>query len=478
MSLLVIALASCAPAADAAARTVSVSGPSPFAGCPPRALDGKLPTGAVEPSVAVNPRDSRAVVAAWTQDRFRGVIVGASADGGRSWQRAPVPGLTRCTGGAFDYVDNVWLSAGSDGVFHLSAHVFGDGPASGRVASRSVDGGRTWSVPVLVVSEDRPGNGRFSGGAITAEPADPRSVYSVAPKFSEPFLDGVPYRGRVYVSRSRDAGRDWDPPVLAYDTGDGALATGHQLLALPDRTLLDVFTLVRQPGSAGQSKEIAVMRSTDHGAHWSAPATVAGLSSRGTYDPRDHHPVNTGSSLVAAAAVDPETGRVYVAWQDARFTNGIADAIAASVSADGGHTWSPPVRVNATPATIPVAGRQAFAPTVAVARDGTVGVASYDFRHDDDNTPLWTDRWLVRCRPDLAECAEERLTGTSFDTRAATDIGVGPPGFFLGSTQGLAAAGRDFLAVFAGTDGTGDAVVMGRGDGGKRRGRPGSDATG
>jgi hypothetical protein len=432
-----------------------VSGADPFGDCPGRALDARLPAGAVEPYVAANPADPADVVAAWTQNRFRGVIVGASSDGGRTWRRVVVQGLTRCTGGGFDYVDNVWLSFGPRGLLYLSAHVFADSGASARVGMRSADGGRSWSLPVPIVTENRPRAGSFSGGAIAADPYRPGVVYSVVPKFYQPATDNRPYRGLVLISRSRDAGRRWERPVLAYDSGDDALTTGHQLLVLPDRTLVDIFTLVQHPGTARQTKRIGVLRFTDGGQHWSAPTFVEGLGSAGTVDPDRPAPVNTGSSLVSSVAIDRTTGRMYLVWQDARFTAGAADAIALSASDDAGRTWSPAEKVNATPTTVPIGNQQAFAPTVDVAADGTVAVGYYDLRFNDPGATLPTDRWLVRCRPDrtgfrtMRSCTETRLTPHSFDTRQATDIDVGPPGFFLGSTQGLTHTARDFVAVFA-----------------------------
>src|SRR6266498_507650 len=105
-----------AAAVSDANRLVRVSGTSPFTGCPAAGLDSLLPTGEVEPAVVANPTDRANVVAAWTQDRFRGVVAGVSLDRGRTWRSVVVPGLTRCTGGAFDYADDVSMSAGSDGV--------------------------------------------------------------------------------------------------------------------------------------------------------------------------------------------------------------------------------------------------------------------------------------------------------------------------------------------------------------------------
>src|SRR6266498_2250626 len=98
--------AAVAAASSDANRLVRVSGTSPFTGCPTAGLDALLPTGEVEPVVVANPTDRANVVAAWTQDRFRGVVAGVSLDRGRTWRSVVVPGLTRCTGGAFDYADD------------------------------------------------------------------------------------------------------------------------------------------------------------------------------------------------------------------------------------------------------------------------------------------------------------------------------------------------------------------------------------
>ena len=91
------------------------------------------------------------------------------------------------------------------------------------------------------------------------------------------------------------------------------------------------------------------MRSTDRGRTWSQPAIAAELGSVGVNDPESGDPVASGTRLQPAVAVDPAEVRVFVAWQDARFSQGQADAIALSWSSDGARTWSAPVKANATP---------------------------------------------------------------------------------------------------------------------------------
>jgi hypothetical protein len=91
-----------------------------------------------------------------------------------------------------------------------------------------------------------------------------------------------------------------------------------------------------------------------------------------------------------------------------------------------------------------------------VAANGTVAATYYDFRFNGDGPGLLTDYWLVEGQPgtDLTNPAnwgnEARLTNTSFDLEKASVR----RGFFIGDYQGFAAAGNDFDAFFAATNGT------------------------
>lgn len=69
----------------------------------------------------------------------------------------------------------------------------------------------------------------------------------------------------------------------------------------------------------------------------------------------------------------------------------------------------------------------------------------------------------MTCRPGTWSCVESRLTPSPFDTRRATSIGVGPPGFFLGNNQALVHTRDRFLAVFAEPDADGPPRVAARG---------------
>jgi len=109
---------------------------------------------------------------------------------------------------------------------------------------------------------------------------------------------------------------------------------------------------------AGVSLDVAVIGSTNQGRSWSGATVVDQLQTVGTTDPQTGDPV-AGGNLLTDLAVDPASGRLYLVWQDARFNDGRADGIALSSSADGGSTWTTPVKVNATPTGIPIGNQPA-----------------------------------------------------------------------------------------------------------------------
>jgi len=120
----------------------------------------------------------------------------------------------------------------------------------------------------------------------------------------------------------------------------------------------------------------------------------------------------------------------------------VRDAIAYSRSADGGLTWSAPVRVNPNPAVA------AFTPMVHALADGTVGVTYFDLRDNTaDPATLPAGYWLARSA-DGATWTESRLAGP-FDLATAPNAG----GLFLGDYMGLAGSGSAFLSLFVRTTG-------------------------
>lgn len=101
-------------------------------------------------------------------------------------------------------------------------------------------------------------------------------------------------------------------------------------------------------------------RLVTQGATWDRRETIVDRHFRGVVvDPDDNARVRTGD-ILPEPAVDPNSGALYVVWQDARF--GPRSSVAFSQSLDGGLTWSPTIKINQTPTTEPLGDQQAFLP--------------------------------------------------------------------------------------------------------------------
>ncbi len=443
------AAAMCAPASAQADVQVRLTSTSPFApGC-----DGVPPTGVlftnaeVEPYLAVNPLNPSNLVGVWQQDRWSngaaaGLRTGFSFDGGRTWGLT-APTFSRCAGGTAanggDYAraTDPWVTFAPDGTaFQIALAIddqtFATGSVSAILVSRSADGGRTWSNPITLI---RDGAEAFNDKeSITADPTDARYVYAV--------WDRIPATGSIptYFSRTTDGGASWETARPIYDPGNDDQTINNQIVVLPNGTLVNFFTLLEYVGNIVVGQTLQIIRSSDQGATWSAPITIADMQALGVSDPATGTPVRDGSILGSIAV--GRNGVLAAVWQDARFSGGVRDAIAFSRSFDGGLTWSVPVRVNREPAV------QAFIPTVTIRDDGVIGVTYFDFRSDTSSVDaLLTDYWLAQST-DGVTWRESRVAGP-FNYAIAPFT---PDGLFLGDYMGLISIGTTFVPFYTTTN--------------------------
>ncbi|MGH3017356.1 MAG: sialidase family protein [Gaiellaceae bacterium] len=457
---------------------VQVSGSSPFVGCTADGVSGQSGTvyqnSEVEPWLDVNPTNTNNLVGAWQQDRWsnggaRGLLAGSSANGGGSWTTTVIPGITMCSGGDYQRATDPWVSFGPDGVVYQLALSFNDVAPPftafdfdhALLASKSTDGGLTWSDPEIVI-RDLDANVFNDKQTITADPTDADLVYAVWDRLVFPTSERAAviagfvtsaFRGPAWFARSTDGGDSWEPARQIYDPGQNDQTIGNQIVVLPDGTLVNLFDEIHNDNSKKQRGfSVRVVRSTDQGDTWSKPIFIDLLGTIFTTDPDSGDDVRTGD-IIPDIAVAPN-GDLYAVWQDARLNGGAADGIALSRSTNGGLSWSPRVKVNKTPTNIPIGNQQAFTPSVDVAADGTVAVTYYDFRNNTNAVPLPTDYFVVHCHTACNNAAnwgdEVQLTDESFDMRQAPFAG----GFFTGDYEGLASAGNDFGAFFGMTHGT------------------------
>jgi hypothetical protein len=456
-----------------------ISGPSPFAGCPygVTGVAGEVmyENAEEEPWVDVNPTNPSNIIAVWQQDRWsnggaHGLLTAVSHDGGATWSHT-FPHFSLCAGGTpanggdFERSSDPWVSFSPNGVAHqISLSVSFNTGENAVLASRSTDGGDTWSEPFTII---RDSGGRDSSYAfndkesITADPTDSNYVYAVWDRFVTPagtskaslmgYINSRSFRQPIYFSRSTDGGVTWEPARNIFDYSEFSGTLGNQIAVLPNGDLLNVFdffSLTRNSHKV-RGEWNALIRSTDKGETWSRnPILIDRSLEIGAYDPDTGRPIRAEGGI-PEIAIDPNSGNVYVVWQDSRFRG--VDEIAFSMSTDGGFTWTPPIRVNQTPSSSLAGNQQAFVPNIRVAADGTVGVTYYDFRNNDANPGVPTDFWIVHCHSDCANAAswtdETRLSTSSFDIEQAP-AARGPFGYFLGEYQGLANIGNNFVPVF------------------------------
>jgi hypothetical protein len=247
-----------------------------------------------------------------------------SHDGGRTWARAMLPGVTVNAGGsqtaasdpsvAYDAVHGVWL---------VSTLAIGPG-GSGVFVARSSDGVR-WSPPVTVttgptldkewVACDNNAASPFHGRCYAAYTDDDQSL--------------------TFSQSSDDGGTTWSPRVRA-----GGFSVGTQPVIQPNGTL-SIVSGAGFPNEEALTGTIVSFRSTDGGATFQ-PITVADLRSA------SNDPMRAIS--LPSVDVDP-SGTIYAAWADCRFRAGCAaNDIVVSTSTDG-VKWTPPVRATTGPSS-------------------------------------------------------------------------------------------------------------------------------
>ncbi len=441
--------------------TGRVSAASPVAaGCTGGSASGSFYANAeVEPMLARQPANGEQWVAVWQQDRWsnggaRAIVSALTTDGGRSWQRTLHP-FSRCGGAAsgsagdFERSTDPWVDIGSDGVVHVmamgfSGQSFTAGGASAMLASRSTDGGRTYSTPQRLVADV--GATYFNDkNTLTVDMLNPRYVYALWDR-----LDAAG-NGPTLMARSTDAGASWEPAREIYrpiaPAGGVAQTIGNRIVVLPGGpdagAVINVFTQIDSASST--LNRVRVVRSDDHGQTWGAPVTVAEHRGVGTTDAASGLAVRDGSIIPAIAVTSG--GTLWVAWQDSRFSGGMGvglhDAIAVSRSSDGGRSWSAPVAANGSLAV------GAFTPTLAARADGRVGLVYFDLRPETSSAAtLLGAAWLATTL-DGATWAETSVWPV-FDLTQAPNA----RGLFLGDYMGLVSTGVEFvpLLVLSSTD--------------------------
>ncbi|TMK39552.1 MAG: exo-alpha-sialidase [Actinobacteria bacterium] len=386
----------------------------------------------VETSVSVDPRNPRRIVVSWIQDGHASDLVMASRDGGRSFARVLVPGLSACTGGAAPIASDPTVAFSVDGrVAYFSGAVgtiVGGTPAAiGMAASHSFDGGFSWSRPAMVFPVT---NGYWDKPELTVNPHRPRVAYytfdrRLAPDYST---------GYSLLSTTTNRGRTWSRPRKLYDAHISDSWPGtSQILVNRDGSLLDVFALATK-GGLGPTQERAI-RSVDGGRTWAKPVVIGRSSGQSVTDPISKNPLAT--TLVLPSQTVAPDGEVYVSWLQ-RGASNASSRIAVARSSDGGRRW---IR-----RSFRVSG-QAAMPSIAVSGDGTIGVLYYQIAASSHGG-YWPARVALATSVHRARHWSQARVGGPFNLLKAD--GVHYRGCcFVGDYIGLTRMPHGFAAAFS-----------------------------
>jgi hypothetical protein len=430
------------------APSVKVNGRSGYSQCrtPADARDVVYTQAETETRVATSPADANDLIGVWQQDQWRtggarGLTSAWSDDGGQTWRGRKLP-FGACGGSltAFHRVMQPWVSFGPDGTAYVSAAGISSSGMTGVMAAVSNDGGNSWVRPRVVHSDPGTSPTFNEKPTVTADPSIAGTAYMVWSRFQ--LLATTDIKVPVMFSKTTDGGNTWSAPKAIAANATNRLGYGAAIVADPNTNTLYAFYTYADGPSTGL--ELRYVKSTNGGTRWSAPHVVNTLRSVGVQHPVTGEGLRT-SEFLADVAIDPATGALYAAWQDARLNDYRRDEIVFSRSTDGGATWSRIVRVSS------LVKRPAFTPTVAVSSDGTVGVSYYDVRFlkAGDRANLRTDYWLRTSTDGGRTFSGDKHVAGPFNMKSAPRV---TGGYFIGEYMGLTTSGTNFVPFYVRTN--------------------------
>jgi hypothetical protein len=274
-------------------------------------------SGQFDPQIVVDPSDRHTVYAAWLQDKKHTVMLAKSGDSGATWSFTLVMRIS-------EELDKPALAVRGQSVYVAFNH-----EEEVWVAS-SQDGGRSFT-PTRVNAESRPGWSLL--GAATVDPSG--SAYVSWASYSK--AGGARGTVNLYVAKSTDAGKTWNPALLdvsaaapgckGEECGEGYLGAQVALTSDADGTL---YALWNAGGAHLGPQRIYFSSSTNGGESWLSRTTVS----------------EAGPAVEHAfpAIVAGNGGDVRIAWMDKRespYWNTYYRS-----SSNGGATWGEETKIS------------------------------------------------------------------------------------------------------------------------------------
>jgi uncharacterized repeat protein (TIGR01451 family) len=390
-----------------------------------------------QPLVAVNPVDPENIVVAYTLDGQLTQLIRVTKNAGVDWETKLIPGLTTCTGGTDTIADDSSLAFSADppgpaGPTLYIVSLAGNLASPRVVVSRSTDGGLTWSQPTQLSAND---GLRSHLPSVTTHPSNPQIAYAVFGRAE----DQTGARGALYFLRTDDGGEHWPDPSTVYEAltddgvASGVFAREARVLTNADGNLVTIFRrscvanpCVQDPATGQPFPDNVVFAavSRNGGTDWEDPVPIGRVTAGpGTNPPRASDPDPpppyrdryTPSSYCymatnVASAADAD-GTIYTVISTAHRLDTSVDAslrFAQSVSLDvykseDGSSWSK---------ASSLFGSRMGLPTIAVARDGTVGMTYFQLQSRGGcPSPPMTDVWYARSSDHGQSWVTEKLAG-------------------------------------------------------------------
>ncbi|MFT4571208.1 MAG: hypothetical protein ACI8TX_002122 [Hyphomicrobiaceae bacterium] len=264
-----------------------------------------------------------------------------STDGGRTW--SPATSIKSHHGNGWGRDEHPDLATDGNGnwiVVWQSTDSLGNtiGSDPDILFSVSNDGALTWSSP-RPLAADAVIDSHFDSAPRIAVDDDGHWL-AVWASAQDILADGD-LRAHTMVSRSSDAGKTWSLPApLAPASQISRPDDGAVVAAGQDGSWLVVWESSDSlGGTVGLDRDLYVVRSTDEGETWSAPAAIALNAATDAGD-------DAGAAIVHAGG-----GNWAVAWHS---WDGMAYALGADAdllvvtSEDDGKTWMPPLILNSS----------------------------------------------------------------------------------------------------------------------------------
>ena len=277
--------------------------------------------------------------------------------------------------------------------------------------SNSSDGGKSWSLPIVVDSGSQDTHTLLSP-SIAVDPSNPQRLY-LAYLFwntNGPFdffpdcsgaslLNGIM---AIKVANSIDAGATWKQTLVEDSCADQQFGT-PQLVAptiaiSATGQVYVAYEFLPSQTSPGPilPNEIHFARSTDHGQTFSAPMTVSSVADQKALP-----------QLAVDRTHSPHRGEIFLTWSGK--PAGTHTEVLVSDSLNGGLSFTFPRAI--TPGSFSNTGQFQANPVIAVDNDGQVAACFYETPND---TPTSSSTYSYRCANSSTHASTWQLQPVAF----------------------------------------------------------------